>query len=210
MSRAGTHRRVSIADPLRGILLAAAERHASAAGAHVARVSVMSGNCASATRSYFVSPLRLPCVSPCIGLGLIGWGGEVGGAAAGLVAMVFILRPLGQGHDPGRHFHDEDGQADAKDEEQTAELSCVSVIRGRSVQRQIPMDERELDRHRTARWRVSRWTRRVDTTVSDDASSPVARVRRTRIKKPPSSALDGRSRAATAMPEEGLEPPTRG
>lgn len=60
------------------------------------------GTCARRFPSYLVSPLLPPRVSPCIGLGLMGCGGAVGGAEADLVAMTFILRPFGQRRPPKR------------------------------------------------------------------------------------------------------------
>jgi hypothetical protein len=91
------------------------------------------------------SPLRPPRVSPCIGLGLIGCGGAVGGAGAGLVAMALILPPFRQSDDPGGDLENQHDEADPEHQEQPPKLPSVGVRRGGSVQRKISLDEREFD-----------------------------------------------------------------
>jgi hypothetical protein len=66
---------------------------------------------------YFSSPLRPPRVSPCMGLGLIGCGGAVGGAGAGFVAMTLILRPFRQGDHPGGDFDHQHDKPNPKHQE---------------------------------------------------------------------------------------------
>jgi integrase len=78
--------------------------------------------CARRSPSYFASPLLPPRVSPCIGLGLIGCGGAVGGAGAGFVAMTRILRPFRQGHHPGGDLDNQHDEPDPEHEEQPSEL----------------------------------------------------------------------------------------
>jgi hypothetical protein len=74
-----------------------------------------------------VSPLRPPRVSPCIGLGLIGCGGAVGGAGAGLVAIALILPPFRQSNDPGGDLDNQHDEADPEHQEQPPKLQSVGV-----------------------------------------------------------------------------------
>ena len=52
-----------------------------------------------------------------MGLGLIGWGGAVGGAGAGFVAMSLILRPFRQGDHPGGDFDHQHDKPNPKHQE---------------------------------------------------------------------------------------------
>src|SRR3954462_7911361 len=67
-----------------------------------------------------------------MGLGLIGWGGAMGGAGGGLVAMALILRPFRQCDQPSGDLDHQHHEPDPEHQEQQSELPGVCVVRRRS------------------------------------------------------------------------------